>query len=211
MEVKFAGSFAKSIEKLIRDNRWYNKAWSWIRYDVPHFWKNVWKFRAALSKHYSWDYSATLKFMEIAINDIAKNIELHGNEIDVSRLKKVTAMNRVVEILKHISEDSYIEMAETELGPLYLYEWEFEDTPDHPGYFQLVDKETPAEKKHNGKVYDYARKLEEQEWKELWRILEGQNYKDYEKTVKHLTPEERRKDDHYYKWFDGSGLRGWWD
>jgi len=211
MEIRFADSFSKSIEKLISDHRWYNRAWKWIRYDVPHFWKNVWKFRDALSKHYWWDYNGTLKFMEIAINDIATNVEVKGLEIDESRLKKVTAMKRAVEILKHISKDSYIEMAEAELGEITYYPWEFEDAEGKPGFYQLVDKETPAEKKHNGKVYAYARKLEEKEWKELWRILEGQQYKDYEKTIKHLTPEERRKDDHYYKWFDGSGLNGWWD
>jgi len=211
MEVKFADSFSKSIEKIIRANRWYNKAWSWICYDVPHFWKNVWKFRAALSKHYWWDYSGTLKFMEIAINDIVTNVELKGLEIDESRLKKVTAMKRVVEILKHISEDSYIEMSEAKHGKVIFHGFEFEDAKDHPGYYQLVDNETPKERNHNSKVYEYARKLEEQEWKELWKLLEGQYYKDYEKTVKHLTPEERRKDDHYYEWFDGSGLKGWWD
>lgn len=211
MEVKFADSFGKSIERLIRANRWYNKAWSWIRRDVPHFWKNVWKFRDALSKHYWWDYNGTLKFMEIAINDIATNVEVKGLEIDESRLKKVAAMKRAVEILKHISEDSYIEMAEAEYGELIHHEWEFEDVPDQPGFSQLIDKETPAEKKHNQKVYNYATKLEEQEWKELWKLLEGQDYNKYKKLIKNLTPEEQRKTDHYYKWFDGSGLKGWWD
>jgi|LakMenE18May11ns_1017448.scaffolds.fasta_scaffold9847302_3 hypothetical protein len=211
MKVQFADSFGTSIKKLIRDNRWYNRAWRWIRRDVPHFWKNVWKFRAALSKHYWWDYNGTLKFMEIAINDIAINVELKGLEVDESRLKKVAAMKRAVEILNHINKDSYIEMAEAKYGEVIFHGFEFEDAEDHPGYYQLVDKETPKERKHNSKVYEYARKLEEQEWKELWKLLEGQHYKDYEKTIKHLTPEERRKDDHYYKWFDGSGLKGWWD
>jgi hypothetical protein len=75
----------------------------------------------------------------------------------------------------------------------------------------LVDKETPAEKRHNSKVYNLSRKLEESEWKELFKLLQGQDYKDYKKFAKTLTEEEKKQTDQYYKWFDGSGLKGWWD
>ena len=26
-----------------------------------------------------------------------------------------------------------------------------------------------------------------------------------------LTPEEKVEEDHWYKWYDGSGLKNWWD
>ena len=33
--------------------------------------------------------------------------------------------------------------------------------------------------------------LEEEEWKELWRIFEGQDYKEYHKIMKRMNPVER--------------------
>ncbi len=212
MEVKFADTFMESLDRLIKSERWYNKAWQWIRRDVPHFWKNVWKFRDALSRHHWWDYHGTLKFMEIAINDIAVNVETKGLEVDESRLKKVAAMKRVVEILKNVNEDRYIEMAEAELGEIIHHPWEFEDVPDKPGYSQLVDKETPAEKRHNSKVYNLSRKLEESEWKELFELLHGQNYKKFNTLFKKHKKAGMKDDrDLWNDWFDGSGLKGWWD
>jgi hypothetical protein len=46
---------------------------------------------------------------------MSDNIEKHGNEVDESRLKKVAAMRRVVELIKNYNEDNYIDMAEKEL------------------------------------------------------------------------------------------------
>lgn len=211
MEVKFADTFAESIERLIRSERWYNKLWQWIRRDVPHFWKNVWRFRKALSKHYWWDHHGSLEFMRIAFEDMAKNIEERGLEIDISRLKKVDMMRRAVELIKNYNEDNYIAMAEAELGELILHDWEFEEVPDKPGFSRLVDKDTPEEKEHNDKVYNRAREIEEQEWNELWTILKGQDHEEYKEFEKTLTEEEKKETDQYYKWFDGSGLKGWWD
>jgi hypothetical protein len=102
-------------------------------------------------------------------------------------------------------------MAEAELGVVIYYDWEFEEVEDKPGYSKLVDKETEGEKAHNRKVYERSREIGEQEWNELWRILQGQDHREYQKISESLTEEERKDEDHYYKWFDGTGLRGWWD
>ena len=51
MKVEFKDSFFESVEKLI----WYDtnlwKVWSAIRYDIPLFFKNVWRFRKELYNH----------------------------------------------------------------------------------------------------------------------------------------------------------------
>jgi len=199
MEIKFKDSFGKSIERLVRHNSWWYKTYELFRYDLPRFFKNIWKFRKGLWNHYWFDHHGTLKLLKIALIDISNNVEKYGNEIDETRLKKVAAMRRAIELIKNYNEDNYIDMAEKELGELIMHDWEFEPVPDKPGYSQLVDKDTPEEKEHNRKVFERAREIGEEEWSELFVILKGQDYTKFNKDVD------------WNKQFDGSGLRGWWD
>ncbi len=46
-------------------------------------------------------------------------------------------------------------------------------------------------------------------WAELWITLKGQDYSDFDK-IKGDT-KWKEQDELYKNWFDGSGLRGWWD
>lgn len=211
MKVQFASSFEKSLRKLIWHESKVYKTYAFFRYDIARFVKNVWRFRKPLAKHYWWDHHSTLQFLEISLTHMADNLEAHGNEIENPRLKKVAKMRRVIELIKNYNEDRYIEMAEAELGEIAHHGLEFEEVPDKPGYSQIVDKDTPEEKAHRRKVYDRVRELEEAEWKELWQILQGQDHEEYSKLYEALTEEEKKDEDHYYKWFDGSGMRGWWD
>ena len=211
MEVKFADTFGDSLKRLIRQQTWWYKTYSLFRYDIPRFIKNVWKFRAPLSNHYWWDHHAVLEFNRIAFEDMADKMEKWGNEIDVSRLKKVKAMRRAAELIRNYNEDLYIEMAEAELGEIVHHPWEFEEVPDKPGYSQLKDFDTEEEKEHNRKVFERTREIQEAEWAELWTIIKGQDHSEYKKISVSLTKEKQIKEDPYYKWFDGTGLRGWWD
>ena len=199
MEIKFADSFGDNLKTMIKHNTWWYKTHELFRYDLPRFFKNIWRFKKLLWNHYWWDHHGTLAFFEVALTHMSDNIETHGNEVDESRLKKVAAMRRVVELIKNYNEDNYINMAEKELGNLILHDWEFEPVPDKPNYSQLVDKDTPEEKEHNRKVFKRAREIGEQEWSELFVILKGQDYTKFDKDID------------WNKQFDGSGLRGWWD
>ena len=211
MKIQFADTFSESLKTLIwHEGRLY-KTYAFFRYDISRFVKNVWRFRKALSNHYWWDHQGTLMFMETGLTHMADNLEIHGNEVDGPRMKKVAAMRRAVEIIKNYNQSNYIEMAESELGPLYLHDWEFEEVPDKPGYSRLVENETPKEKKHNRKVFNRSSEIEEQEWKELWDILKGQNHAEYKKIVKNATEEQRKNDDLWNNWYNGTGLNGWWD
>lgn len=210
MEVKFANSFGKSLKKLAWHNSRIYKTYSFFRYDIARFLKNVWRFRKPLANHYWWDHHATLQFMEIGLAHMAVNLETKGLEIDGPRLKKVAKIKRAVELIQHYNQDSYIELAEAELGEIVCHPFEFKES-DKEGYFELVDRDTPEEAAHKKKVFARAREIQELEWAELWQILKGQEHSEYQELVKDLSEEEKRKDDHYYKWFDGSGLNGWWD
>ena len=211
MKVGFADSFGDSIKTLIRHQTWWYKTYELFRYDLPRFFKNVWTFRKALWSHYWFDHHGTLKFLEIGLTNISDTIEKYGNEIDGPRLKKVAAMRRAIELIKNYNEDNYITMAEKELGDLVHHDWEFEPVEDKPGYSRLIDKDTDEEKIHNRKVFNRAREIEEQEWNELFKILKGQDHKEYRELYDAQTEEEKKERELWNEWFDGSGIKGWWD
>jgi hypothetical protein len=199
MEVNFADSFEDSLKKMISHNTWWYKTYNLFRRGIPNFVKNVWRFRKPLWNHNWWDNHASLEFLQVSLTHMADNIEKYGIEIDGPRLKKVEKMRRASQLIQNYINDSYSEMAESELGELILHDWEFEDVPDKPGFSRLVDKETPEEKEHNTKVFKRAYEIESQEWNELFEILKGQDVNKFD------------KDYDWEKQFDGSGLKYWWD
>jgi len=211
MKVGFADSFWDSLQRMARHQTWWYKTYELFRYDLPRFFKNVWTFRKALWSHYWFDHHGTLKFLEIGLTNISDTIEKYGNEVDGPRLKKVAAMRRAIELIKNYNEDNYIQMAEKELGELVHHDWEFEPVEDKPGYSRLVDKDTDEEKIHNRKVFERAHEIEEQEWNELFKILKGQDYKEYRELYDAQTEEEKKERELWNEWFDGSGIKGWWD
>ena len=190
MKVEFKDSFFESVEKLV----WYDtnlwKVWSAIRYDIPLFFKNVWRFRKELYNHQWWDYRFHLEMMYRSLSIMEKGMSDKGMEVAETRNVKLIMMRRALELLKHRLDDDYIQRAELELGPINHTGFEFEKTEE--GNYRLIDNDTPADKKHAGKVYKRARVIEDTEWKELWDIFKGKKFTTWEK-------------------YDGSDLRGWWD
>lgn len=211
MEIKFADSFGKSLKRLIWHQHPVYKFYEFFRYKLPMFFENLWFFKKELYEFRSWDYGFNLMMLRRSLEKTVDTIEYHGFEIDESRMKKVEKMKRVIELLNHIRSDSYIEMAEKELGKIKNIDWEFEEVPDSPGFMKLVDKEDEEEKNHNRKVYKRADEIEAEEWKEIWRIFEGQDHNEYVKLMESTSEEDKRKTDLWYKWFDGSGMKHWWD
>ena len=89
MKVEFKDSFFESLEKLV----WYDtklwKVWSAIRYDIPLFFKNIWRFRKELYNHQWWDYRFTLEMLYRSLSIMVVKLEKDGIEVDSSRMKKV--------------------------------------------------------------------------------------------------------------------------
>jgi hypothetical protein len=192
MKVEVKDTFFESVEKLV----WYDtklwKVWAAIRYDIPLFFKNIWRFRKELYNHQWWDYRFTLEMLYRSLSIMVVKLEKDGIEEDSSRGKKVAKIKRALELLKYKLDDDYISRAENELGKLSRNPIDFEPIEGKEGLYRLVDNDTPAEKKHASKVYKRARVIEETEWKELWDIFKGKKFTTWEK-------------------YDGSDLRGWWD
>jgi len=210
MKIEFKDTFFESVEKLV----WYDtklwKVWEFIRRGIPTFVGNVYKFRRELYEHRWYDYHYTLQMLYRSLTIMVEKLETNGMEVDSSRNKKTTKIRRAIEILKSKIDDDYVDRAELVLGKVDWPEIQFEKVEDSDSY-RLIDNDTDAQKKHIRKVFALARKLEEREWKELWKIFEGQNINEYSKLSKSLTSEEHKTRDIWNEWFDGSGMRGWWD
>jgi hypothetical protein len=200
MEIEADGRFIKSLKRLRLNFNWAYRIWETVRYDIPRFFKNIWMFRRSLWEFRWYSYGYPLNFMRESLEVMADKFEHRGNEVRIPRMKKVAKMKRAIEILERLDEYSYIEMAEKEVGDLYMNPIEFEPCEDRPGSYRLVDNDTPEEKEHNGKVYARAREIEEQEWRELWKIFKGQDSSKFD---------PKKKD--WEDWYDGSGMKHWWD
>lgn len=218
MKVNITDTFTKSLKKLINHQSWWYKIYSFFRWDLWAFLSNIWKFRKELWEFRWWDYHFTLQMMRRSFAIMEKGMH-NGLEVRESRDKKIKQMQRLIELLDNNIEDRYIELAEKELGyKLICRDFEFEeidktDTSDRKLY-QLVDDETEEEKKLNKTIFDKIREIEEAQWKEIWKILEGQDIGDYSNQALILIQENEvkpKKEKDWDSWFDGTGLRGWWD
>lgn len=200
MNIVFADSFYESLKKINRHSTWWYKTYSFFRRDLPNFLKNIWFFRKELWSFRSWDYSFNLKLLSRSLEKTANTLEFYGNEIEEPRMKKVVKIKRVVEIIQSLDESNYIERAEKQLGELR----------NRNGWFSEIE-DSPEDKEHNKKVFDLASKIEEDEWNELWDILRGQNRDEYKSIMENASEEEKRNLSLWDKWYDGSGMKHWWD
>lgn len=198
MKVKFADSFWESLERISKRERWYWKAWDFLIYDIPNGVRNIIFFRKVIWNFRPWDHTYNLRILSKSLEPLRDSI-IKGREVDVPRLKKVAKIERAIEILNNITEDKYTDIAEAQLG----YEVNSE--------FIFRDNEPEEIKEANRKIYDLSREIENKEWKELWIIFQGQEHSHYVMLLDKMTPEERKEDDVWNNWYDGSGMGHWWD
>ena len=204
MKVSFAPSFFDSLKRLHRHNTWWYKVYEFFRYDLHNgvkniffFWKVIWRFR-------SWDSNFQMKILARSLEPLAHTLEHHGNEVEIPRMKKVAMIKRAIEILKNHTEGNYIELAEKELG--------YEVDTSYGIFGNINGEEEPQSiQEANRKIYSLSDDIQEKEWEELWNIFKGQNHTAYIMLMDRLSKEEQRNGDHWNKWFDGTGVRGWWD
>jgi hypothetical protein len=199
MQISASPKFLSSIKRVVWEQSFLYKFYSFFRWDLRRFFKNIWMFRKALLDYRWWDYTYMLNFMQISLDDMSKKFEKYGYEVDETRLPKIEKMKRANEILKNLLEYNFIEQAEKELDPIVYKPFEFREIPGNPNLHELFIDETEEEKTHSRKVYKLAADLEETQWIELWTIISG----------KKIESQDMKKSDP--KIYDGSDLRNWWD
>jgi hypothetical protein len=126
MKMSFSDSFFNSLDKLHRYEAWHNRMWRAITGDFWQFLKNIWRFREELWMHRWWDYRFTLEMLRKSLVIMEKGMH-DGMEVHETRSKKIEKMQRAIAILNNIIDDSYVKMAEDELGEIIYRDWEFED------------------------------------------------------------------------------------
>ena len=147
---------------------------------------NFWYFRKEIWNFRGWDYSFQLRLWRKSLIPLRDSI-LNGYEVRDPRMSKVQAIQEAIDLLDNIIEDDYISVAEGVLGIRFL------DTTDA---------------KEARKVIDLSNELADKDWKRLWRILEGQNHNEY---IMLLDRKSDPGEDVWAQWFDGTGMKGWWD
>jgi hypothetical protein len=148
-----------------------------------------------------------MRMLRTSLERNANAIEHYGNEVAESRLKKIAKIRRAVEILNHHIEDDFMELAEIQLGKKSVSTWDIEELEDGKGG-KLIPLETEEQEAINMEIFKLSRELENSTWKELFSILQGQDYLEY---AKNRPADEKFTEDQWYMWFDGSGMKGWWD
>jgi hypothetical protein len=109
-------------------------------------------------------------------------------------------MKRAIELMNNALNDNYIAIAQKELGELRNMDsiW--------------TNKESTEEEIiHNKKVFERERELENAEWKELWSIIHGQDINEIKNKFKNDNPDLVDEMHSFNNWFDGSGMKNWWD
>jgi hypothetical protein len=125
----------------------------------------------------------------------------NGYEIELSLNKKLEKVDIMIEILNRMEEDNYIAYAEKALGRSVDISY---------GIFGSKEEEPIEVTEANREIFDLSTKLEEDDWNEFIYLIKGQDMKDYKELHDKLSEEEKQDHDHYYTWFDGSGIKSWW-
>jgi len=168
MEVRFADTFEKSLEKLLNSKRF----WRW------EFWEDKWwdlkraiwslrKYFRITTKMVPWDYSSVLQMMRFQVGLLADYIEKKGYEVGEDRFPKVAKMRRFIELANHKIEDDYADRC----GYNYDYGFDFDPVEEKPNLTQMVSNAPPEVEENNSRAIEQARELEEKEWKEMFEIL----------------------------------------
>lgn len=129
---------------------------------------NFWFFRKVIWNFRWWDYSFNLELFSKSLEYTSNETELGGNHTSVE--ESVKDMRRVIHLLKKVRSDEFITEAEDEIG-YELKGFDFRPLENGKGY-ELIDA-VGTDKKKARKVCELSQKLEEENWREIWKIIDG--------------------------------------
>jgi hypothetical protein len=182
-----------------------------VRYDFPNFLKNAWIYRKALTDTHDFDAMSGLRITGAHLKRVADYLETRGNEVEEHRLKKVKMMRRAVELIELHLEEEFIEWAEREMGEAVVDGQIYFEKIGGSDYSMMKDRLTAEEKAHNGRIYKRAQEIATETWMELFEILRGQDTRVYSILTDLYREDYHKQAELWEDWFDGSGLKHWWD
>jgi len=182
--------------------------WETFRYDIPYFFKNLWRFRKEMWKFRPWNYHFNIKMWRASLFELCEYIDKEGFEIDETRRKKVYYMRRAIHLMDLIISDDFSEIAEKRLGFKYEFspiEFELHIDENEEKYFTLKENENKEAREKNRKLFQEEVIIEKEVWLELFEILQGNHFK------ADFYTDSLLKGKSYEEFMDGKGIINWWD
>jgi len=166
---------------------------NWWKYGVSYKWynfkngiKNLISYLPIIWKTRDFDYGYILKMQKFQLERLLKRLE-NGNEVIENRLPKMNDIKRCIELINNHIEDNYAERCGYDYSKTNFEFIPIKEKYNGEELYEMVNTYDEKQSKEDlNIIFDNARKLEDDEWKELWEIIN-----------------KGKESDH--------GMRSWWD
>lgn len=177
--------------------------WVFIRWDIPRFFKNVWRFRKELTRFAGWDWYYSLSMLRKSLMIQEESMRKDSNEYEPTLKLKLYYMRRSIYLMDCILGDNFHDMAEERLGYKTAFkEFKLESIEGSTSKRLVWADETDEEREKNNNIFIESSKIEKETWNELFDILKGDVYAIDMMTI--------FKEKGYEDVHDGKGLVNWW-
>ena len=139
-------------------------------YDIKWSIINYFKYFKIVSKMRPWDFQYTLMMLKFQLEVLCKNVDTYSLEIEEDKTPRVEKMKRAIELLNNFLEDNYEERSGYIADATKM---EFEKIEGQDFYRLKIEAQPGYEDYDRDEVYKKSRKLKEEEWKELFELLEN--------------------------------------
>jgi hypothetical protein len=182
---------------------YFRNTWEFIRWDIPRFFKNIWRFRRELKSFGGWDRYYTISMLRRSLITQKESMEKFSNEYEPTLRLKLYYMKRAIYLTDCILEDKFHDMAEARLGYKTVFrDFKFEPIEGSTSKRLVFDEESEEERQANWKIFEESSKIEKEVWNELFDILKGDIY--------NVDMYTEHKGKAYEDVHNGKGLINWW-
>lgn len=151
----------------------YKFFWTDLHYNIKWGLKNLKTYFRVVWGSRPWDFNYTsMEMLKVNLEQLLPRIQ-NGHEVDESRLVKVENITRCIVLIDRLLKDEYV----TELGGLNSSKYPFkfnkiDDKLDDEELYELMDYRTNEEKEVDSQRITASIKMAENDWVELWTIIE---------------------------------------
>jgi hypothetical protein len=142
--------------------------WVFIRWDIPRFFKNVWRFRKELTRFAGWDWYYSLSMLRKSLMIQEESMRKDSNEYEPTLKLKLYYMRRSIYLMDCILGDNFHDMAEERLGYKTAFkEFKLESIEGSTSKRLVWADETDEEREKNNNIFMESSKIEKETWKRL--------------------------------------------
>lgn len=127
-------------------------------YDFTNYVKNCWVFRKELKEHRTYDYNYSLIMFKKSLETLRDG--LNKSQMHENTILRVTEIDKMIECLQRLIEDSYIEIAEKSLNMVMVLNTETHNIDNKYTYSIITNTEADNE---NNRLIDECAKYKRDE------------------------------------------------